>query len=299
MTRDCLIRGVFSLKKSTKIIIIAVVSLVVLLVLGGLVWGRTWRMSKGNRLFKAADYKGAREIYADLSVDEPKSPPVRHNLGLAYYKENDDQKSLESLRQAVKDLEAVPDKDPFKKKLLGKFYYHLGDALFKNAAKAGEKQGQSNQPGQPDQQNQEAQQAGNFYLEALQNFQKAIEFDPGDEDAKYNYELTKLRLAEAQNQQQNKDNKDQQKQDQKQEEGKQGDQKEDQKKQEQNGQNKENQAKQDQAKEQQGRSGQSGQKKDGEMSKEEAAALLKMAENGDLYMGPVIIDKSPAAGKDW
>lgn len=258
--------------------------------MAGLVWGQSLRMVQANGLFKSGDYKKAREIYADLSVDEPKSPYVHHNLGLSYYKDNEFEKTLENLRQAVKELEALPENTPSKKELLNKFYYHLGDGLFKNAAKA---------EGNPE-------QAANLYQEALQNFQKAVEVNPSDQDAKYNYELTKLRLQEAKDQQQqnkNDKNKNAQdkkdKQDQQQQQNQKGNQKDSQQQQNQAGNKKEEQAQKDKAKEEQSKQGQSGQKKDGQMSKEEAAALLKMAENGELYQGPIIIDKSPSEGKDW
>lgn len=260
--------------------------------MAGLVWGQSLRMAQANGLFKSGDYKKAREIYADLSVDDPKSPYVHHNLGLSYYKDNEFEKTLENLRQAVKELEALPENTPSKKKLLNKFYYHLGDGLFKNAAKAGGDQGQ----------------AANLYQEALQNFQKAVEADPSDQEAKYNYELTKLRLQEAQDQQQqnkndkNKNDQDKKdKQDKQQQQNQKGNQKEQQNqaKDKKDEQAKKDQAKQEQAKQQQAKQDQSGQKKDGQMSKEEAAALLKMAENGELYQGPIIIDRSPSGGKDW
>jgi Ca-activated chloride channel family protein len=261
------------------------VAVVILLIMAGLVWGQSLRMVRGNGLFKSGDFKKAREIYADLSVDEPKSPYVHHNLGLSYYKDNESEKTLENLRQAVKELEALPENTPSKKELLNKFYYHLGDGLFKNAAKAGGDQGQ----------------AANLYQEALQNFQKAVEANPGDQDAKYNYELTKLRLQEAKDQQQQNKNdqnkKDQDKQD-KQDNQQQQDQKGNQKDKEQQN-SKEEQAKKDKAKEEQAKQGQSGQKQDGKMTKEEAAALLKMAENGELYQGPIIMEKGASGGKDW
>ena len=82
------------------------------------------------------------------------------------------------------------------------------------------------------------------YDEAEENFREALRANPGNEDARYNYELLRKRMREqqSQNQQQNQENKEQQENKKQQDQQNKGDdqQSQDQQKNEDQGQNEEN-----------------------------------------------------------
>lgn len=263
--------------------------------MGALVWGKTIRMASANKLFAAKDLTNqtkAAKVYEDMAVDEPNSPYVLHNLGLSQYVQGKFDQAASSLQKALKALEGVKLSPKLAKTLFFPFQYHSGNSMFKLAAKSQSSQsGQSNQAGQSIQSGQagqgQPQQPVNLYQAALESYQKAIEANPDDLDAKYNYELTKLRIKQEKNQQnQNQQSQDQQNQ--------QGQPNQNQNNQQQSGNQKNQQGQQNQSQKQQGN-----QSKPGEMSKEEAEALLKMAEKGEQYQGQLIFGAESPTTKDW
>ena len=165
------------MKKSTKIVLLIIGSFIILLVTIGLVWGSTIRMAYANHLFKTGKFDQSRKIYEDMAVDAPKSPYILHNQGLSSYQSQDYQKSNTGIQKATELMTAEKLPTVLKNKLDHRFQYHLGNSFFKLAAKAQDEQSKS------------------LYQNALQAYRKAIETNPSDPDAKYNYELTKLRLA--------------------------------------------------------------------------------------------------------
>lgn len=152
-----------------------------------LVWGNTWRMAMANRYYNKSDYEMAQERYEDLLVDIPKSPYILHNLGLSLLRKDRNDKAITNLREATSGLEGLKTGKSRKNKLKNEFYYNLGNALYSSAEK-----------------NQDQQSLAN-YQEALECYKQAMEADPKDMNAKYNYELTLLRLKQpppSQNQEQ-------------------------------------------------------------------------------------------------
>lgn len=156
----------------------AVLGLVLLLAIAFLIWGNTWRMSMANRDYNKADYDRARERYEDLLVDLPNSAYVFNNLGLSLIKTGQGQKAVDNLKEATGGLEGLKVGKSRKTKLKNEFYYNLGYALYDSAEKSQDQQNQGN------------------YQEALESFKQAIEADPQDMNAKYNYELTLLKLQQ-------------------------------------------------------------------------------------------------------
>jgi hypothetical protein len=289
------------MKKLTKKVFIVIGIIAALLVLGfigNLVWGKTIRMSRANQALNSGRTDAAQKTYADLAVDLPESPYVLHNLGLAAYQEGQYRQAADSLQKTLQKIEANSGKTKNIKELAAKCHYHLGNTQFKLAETG--KSGANSNP----------QQATDLYSEALANFRHAIEADPTDQDAKYNYELTKLRLKNAEQQKQNnqsQEDQDSQKPkdhnkgnqskqpkqpDPKNQSGRDQKQTPDQKSNESKGKGEQKQNQQEQANQ-----GQAGKQKRG-MTKEEAQTLLNAAENGDQYMAPMLKDNS-AVQKDW
>ena len=152
--------------------------LIIILAMVFLIWGNTWRMSVANRYYHKADYDRAQERYENILVDMPGSPHVLNNLGLSFLKKDRDDKAIANLKEATAGLESLAVGESRKNKLQNEFHYNLGNALYGLAEKSQDQQGQAG------------------YQEALDNFKQAVEANPQDLDAKYNYELTLLRLMQ-------------------------------------------------------------------------------------------------------
>jgi len=112
---------------------------------------------EGNELFAQGDYEGALEHYADAEVDLPDSPTVLLNAGAALYMQDKFEEAATKFQRAAQKGEAD---------LAGLAHYNLGNCNFK----LGKLQ------------------------EALESYKEAIQLDPTDMDAKFNYELTQKML---------------------------------------------------------------------------------------------------------
>lgn len=152
--------------------------LIIVLALVFLVWGNTWRMSVANKYYHKADYDQAQERYENLLVDMANSPYVLNNLGLSLLKKEQNDKAIVNLKDATSGLESLAVGKSRKDKLKNELHYNLGNALYGLAEKSQDQQSQAG------------------YGQALENFKQAIEANPKDMDAKYNYELTLLRLKQ-------------------------------------------------------------------------------------------------------
>jgi tetratricopeptide (TPR) repeat protein len=167
--------------KGVKVSLI-IVGTIMLLIIAFLVWGRTLRMAYANYLFKHDKNSEAVKIYEDMAVDQPKSPYTLHNRALGYYKQGNYQRSSAELENANKALE---DSKVNSKEFINRFQYHLGNAFFK----LGSKPGSGAQSG-PEGNNSDP------YSQAVQSYKKALEANPKDKDAKYNYELALLHMKQ-------------------------------------------------------------------------------------------------------
>jgi hypothetical protein len=274
------------MRQSTKKIIVGAIIVAVLLAVGfvgSLVWGKTFRMAQANRDLTAGRTAAARKTYEDLAVDLPESPHVLHNLGLAAAQQGRYQPAGESFQKALQALQQIPGNAKQLRKLAAKCHYQLGNAQFKMAEASQTKANASQQP------------PTELYRNALANFRDTLERTPADQEAKYNYELTKLRLdnAKSQNQpdQKNQQQKQQNKDHKQQKQSNQPDQKQ------QSGQDqKQSPGPKSQVSKGNDQNRPNNQKRG--MTKQEARALLDAAENGDQYLAPMIRDNSPVQ-KDW
>jgi Ca-activated chloride channel family protein len=275
------------MSKKRNIVIYTIVIAIIATGLAALVWGRTWRTARVNRLLVKGQSDQALTGYQRLLAGAPDSAVLLNNLGLCLYRQGKYDAAAGYFRKALKSASGRPAQAG-RSGLFNPIHYHLGNSLFKQAAAS-----------RPD-------QAYNRFTEALSAYRQAIEADRSDRDAKYNYELTRLRADQARQQQQQEQNK-QDKQDKQGSRNKQDRKNQPEKPDGQNGpeerpnqaQNRKNPTKRQPDPAQQ--SGQSGKNNPtpGMMSKAEAEALLKAAENGDQYQGRVLGADAPAGAKDW
>ena len=206
------------------------------------------------------------------------SPEHAYNKGIDFYNKDDYNKATDKFLEAFNTGSS---------KLEQWINYNLGNAAFEKGQK------------EKDLNPQESQQA---YKKALEFFHRAIELDVLDQNAKHNYELTALKLKQAQQQQQ--ENKEQQKEQQKEDKEQQQEDKEQQK--EQQPKNKEEQDKQEQAsnkQEQQDQKKRQQESQPQEMTEEQAKMLLENFQNSEDGPTELRILNSDAQDsgveKDW
>ncbi len=257
-----------------------VLVLALLFLISVLTWGKTVRVAKANRLLvPPVEPDGpakARRVYEDLLVDQPRSPFLLHNLGLTFYRDGNMEAAAEHFQAAGEELGETILNMKYRRQLAHKFHYHQGNACFAAAENA-----------------PTTEEAVAGYQEALAHFQQAIKADPVDHDAKYNYELTLLRLKEAEREtnpgQETRPEGEEDRED------------------DPLGQVKENehQENDEEKKSDPSPSADAGPEnwqetggKETDMSREEALSLLEALESALLYQGP-LLPEAPPVGKDW
>jgi len=212
-----------------------------------------------------------------------------YNQGIDFYNKSDYNKAGEYFLKAF---------NTEKQKVEQWASFNLGNANFKNAEKMQDKQ---------------PEEALKSYKNALKFFQRAIELNPQDKDAKYNYELTAKKIQQQKQKQKSQKQKQQQKrQKNKNQQGqssnpqpdKQNGRDKQKQQQSQQQQKKQQQAQQQQEQTSQGSAARQEQSKPREMTKEEAQMLLenfKRSEDGptELRLLNQQQNKEQAADKYW
>ncbi len=160
------------------------------------------RIIEGNALLKKGKYEESIERYGEVLVDDPESPLLNFNMGVANFKAG-------KYSEAVASFSRVrPSDDDLSR--TARAAYNTGNAEYRIGAAA---------------ENDKPQEAIAAYGRALVAYRRAIVLDPEDKDAKFNYEFVakkiddlKRKLEEQQQQQdqQRDQNQDQQPQDQQQ-----------------------------------------------------------------------------------
>lgn len=246
----------------------------------------------GARAYHAKQYDVARQAFADAATNATASnldsAVARYNEAAADYRLGHMDAASDRLAETLRTGDLA---------LQQKAWYNRGTALLEQMAA-------QRQQGKLD----EAQKTT---VEAAAHFERAIMLDPGDADAKVNYELSlrlQQELEKQQQQQQNQQKQDQQKQDQQKQDKQQG-KKPDQQKQD--GQQNQKQQEQTQSKQpspskpeqkQSEKSAAQDEKKNGEMTPEEAVRLLdakRQEEQSDRDKLRLNIGQPEPVEKDW
>ena len=123
------------------------------------------RNKKGNEHYAKEEYNDALEAYQNALVEDPDSPRLHFNVGNVLYRA---QQYGDAMEQYRKGLAAS---DPA---FLKNVHYNMGNAQFL--------QGQ--------------------WSEALESYKETLKLDPDDLEAKFNLELTQVKLKEQSQQQQ-------------------------------------------------------------------------------------------------
>jgi tetratricopeptide (TPR) repeat protein len=253
---------------------------------------------KANKLYEQGNYDDALEIYHDALLESPENKKLSMNKGSAYYQLEEYEKAKENYERAL----SVEDQ-----KAKASLLYNMGNVLNKQ----GDQLASSG-----------SQEAMEKFKAARDSYIHSLDIDPNDKDAKWNLQLTQMKIKEMEKQQQqqqnkdNKDNKDQkdrkdqdkqqqdrnkdkqdQKKDQRQDKDKQDKEKE-KKQQQQNQQKQEEEKKQSEEK-----PAPKPEKSEEEMKKEEAMRLLmQYADDADELNKPkkkAAVIKGKKSEKDW
>jgi Ca-activated chloride channel family protein len=121
------------------------------------------QVREGNRLYEEGRFDEAHQKYLEALLEDPESPMVRFNDGVALYGAEDFQPAMERFRQALES------EDP---ELRKSAWYNLGNALYRQ---------------------QQLQ-------ESLEAYKEALLADPADADAKHNLERVLEQLQEQEQQ---------------------------------------------------------------------------------------------------
>lgn len=213
-------------------------------------------VKKGNQAFKNQEYQKALEHYRNAETGLPESPELNYNIAGTLFKEGKYEEAVELFGEGLNAIDINDEANSHYN--LGSTYFRMGD--FQNA---------------------------------ISSYQKALEINPDDLDAKFNLELARKRLKE-QIQPQQQDQDQQQQQEQQQQEQKD----QDQEKQEQDQQQ---QNEDEQQKQQPDQKPQDQQKQPKEMSKEDAERILNALKDEQDLQKRIKRQTTGGnySGKDW
>ena len=220
---------------------------------------------EASRLYAAGNFDDAAGKYNEALVDQPDSPLLHFNLGDTLYRQG-------KFTDAVNALQQVPgsDTDPGR---TARVAYNIGNAKYRL--------GQAAEGSDP-------KAALGLYAEALAAYRRAIGAAPDDADAKFNHEFVEKKMADLKKkleEQQKQQEQDQQQQDRQNQEQAKQDQQGERQKERPDGQQQDQQQQQQQ---QQATGAQAGEKQDGQMSKQEAAALLDAQRDQEVRPDEVV-----------
>lgn len=142
-------------------------------------------LKKGNELYRNEKFDEALNTYLDAQVEHPEDPNLKYNIASSYYKMNNYEEAVKGYLDVIATAQDIT--------LEEKALYNVGNAMYRQGK----------------------------LEEAVTYYEKALELDPDDQDAKHNLEFVreeiKKRLnqakktAQQQQQQQQKEQQQQQK----------------------------------------------------------------------------------------
>lgn len=235
---------------------------------------------KANKLYEQGKYAEALSLYEEALLEDPNEKKLSMNKGSAQYRLDDFNSAEESYKNAltVNDTKARADLHYN----MGNIYNTQGDQMLQKGN----------------------QQAMEKYKAARDNYIKSLDLMPHDLDAKWNLQLTQMKIKELEKQQQQQqDNKDQNKQDQDKQNQNQQQDKKDQQQDKQDQQKKDQQQQNPEDQQQEQKPQPKPQKSEEEMEKEEAMRLLQQYADDDKELNKpqkkmrALMGKKPE--KDW
>ncbi len=218
------------------------------------------QVKKGNEAVKNGQYKEALEFYHAAETDLPESPELEYNMAGALHLDGAYEEAVERFDKAVNSPQIDVEQAA---------HYNLGNTKFRTEDFQG----------------------------AIESYQKALELDSDDIDAKFNLELARRRLKDQmkQQEQQQDEQQDQKKQQQEQ-------QQDQQKQDEQEPEKQEEQQEQQQQDQKQEEQQQPQPRDEKEMSKEDAERILNALKDDEQDIQKKRKLRQPAGdyrGKDW
>ena len=119
------------------------------------------KVKEGNKYYAAGKYDQALTSYGKAQQENPAAPEIYFNIGDVQYRKKDYPKAASLFQKSGRDRNRL---------LKSQAYYNLGNTYFKAKDLA----------------------------KALAAYKKSIELNPKDRDAKFNYELTRLKQKKQQ-----------------------------------------------------------------------------------------------------
>ncbi len=147
-------------------------------------------VNQGNVLYNKGDFTAASKSYENAVSKSGFSSAVNYNLGTALYRKGSFRKAIAQFNKAIslQDDRIIPSAD-----------YNIGNSYYRMT----DKDAPGNEKKRMD-----------HYESALKYYKRAMELDPLDKDAKFNYEFVSKRMNETHEfEKQDEQNKDKEKQD--------------------------------------------------------------------------------------
>ncbi|UCD16053.1 MAG: hypothetical protein JSV34_03090 [Candidatus Omnitrophota bacterium] len=130
-------------------------------------------LGEANKLFDKGQYSESLKKYNDALTDDPDSSIINFGAGCAKYKEGNYPEAIDNFNKGILSEDNY---------LAARAYYNIGNSKYRLAE---------------NKKTISLEEAVAFYGESLDYYKKAIEKNPQDKDAKYNYEFVAKKLEAA------------------------------------------------------------------------------------------------------
>ncbi len=217
-------------------------------------------VDEGNLLYNDKKYEDAIEKYRRALEARPDSNVIFFNLGNGYYKKGNYKNATESFDKVLSSESKEPTQD-----IEAKTNYNIGNSIYRK--------GENLELMKPE-------KALSFYSRTLECYKRAMDLDPEDEDAKFNYEFVAKKMQSLSNkmkQEKKEEKKEKQKQEQQEQEQKKQGEKGDEQEQDRGAKGEEDKKEKEKDKEQQA---QTAKGKEGEEEKKEETQREEQEGNG-------------------